>query len=161
MPPDCCSSPPDRDDPSSGAAFPMFQLVYVSAAFAPFSPAELRQLLEGSRARNERVGITGMLLYHDGNFMQALEGREPAVHEVHARIKRDPRHGSMITLIQQPVAERSFAGWSMGFRDLRSADVRANPGYSHFLNDVSGRPELPREPGRALKLLASFRQSMR
>ncbi len=57
----------------------MFFLVYVSSAVRPFSRVDLDDLLATSRANNARVGITGMLLYKDGNFMQVLEGDEEAV----------------------------------------------------------------------------------
>jgi hypothetical protein len=57
----------------------VYYLVYVSAAVTWFSEAELRALLTGARFRNENADITGMLLYKDGNFMQALEGSEAAV----------------------------------------------------------------------------------
>ena len=57
----------------------MFHLVYVSSAVRPFSKSELVELLNVTRDNNSRLGVTGMLLYRDGNFMQVLEGGEPVV----------------------------------------------------------------------------------
>ncbi len=57
----------------------MFFLVYVSSATRPFSGEDLRALLETCRKDNAELGVTGMLLYKDGNFMQVLEGDEDAV----------------------------------------------------------------------------------
>ena len=99
-----------------------------------------------------------MLLYHDGNFMQALEGPEAQVRQVYRRISEDPRHDGCIVLIQQPVPERTFGNWSMGFRDSRSQEVCTHEGYSDFLNPSA---PLPRDASRAWKLLSSFRQSLR
>jgi Sensors of blue-light using FAD. len=48
----------------------MFFLVYVSSATRPFSREDLRVLLETCRKNNAELGVTGMLLYKDGNFMQ-------------------------------------------------------------------------------------------
>ena len=70
----------------------MYQLVYVSTATEPFSSEELTRLLETSRKNNTADGVTGMLLYHDGNFFQVLEGDRDAVIGVFRRVERDPRH---------------------------------------------------------------------
>lgn len=136
----------------------LFQIVYVSAATKPFTSDELVALLDRSRANNARVAVTGMLLYHDGNFMQVLEGREADVLQVYERISRDPRHKRCLILTRQAVAERTFGDWSMGFRDSRSPEVRTHEGYSSYLNPGAS---LPQDPSRAWKLLSSFRQSVR
>ncbi len=52
----------------------MFFLVYVSSAVVPFTPAALVDLLATSHKNNSKSAVSGMLLYKDGNFMQALEG---------------------------------------------------------------------------------------
>lgn len=138
----------------------MFHLVYVSTAVAPFSKAELLALLARSRENNAASGITGMLLYKDGNFMQVLEGEEDAVLATHARIGRDPRHRGLMTLLQEPIAERRFSEWSMGFRDLRSPEVTSAPGFSRFLNtSLTGR-EFSSDPTRSEKLLLTFKKAM-
>jgi hypothetical protein len=118
----------------------MFFLVYVSSATRPFSGEDLRVLLETCRKNNAELGVTGMLLYKDGNFMQALEGDEGAVRRLYERIAADPRHGGEITLQQGFAEGRQFSDWSMGFRDLDSPEARSDPGYSEFLNaPLTGR----------------------
>ncbi len=114
----------------------LIHLVYVSSATRPFDQAELLKLLEESRRNNQRTNITGLLLYREGNFMQALEGEELAVVSTHERISKDCRHGGLITLLKGPIAQRDFGDWSMGFRNLDSAEIRTLPGYSEFLNEV-------------------------
>ncbi|HSM42684.1 MAG TPA: BLUF domain-containing protein, partial [Afifellaceae bacterium] len=57
----------------------MYCLVYVSAAHHLMGDDELTEILETSRARNAAAGITGMLLYKDGSFMQLLEGAKTNV----------------------------------------------------------------------------------
>jgi hypothetical protein len=139
----------------------LFQIVYVSSATRPFSDADLVALLAKSRKRNSELGVTGLLLYRDGNFMQALEGEEPAVRNVHSRLALDPRHTGLLTLLQGPVEARAFSGWSMGFRKLDSSEVKQEPGYSEFLNFDWRGAELQANPGRAMKLLHVFRQNIR
>jgi hypothetical protein len=51
-----------------------FFLVYVSSAIYIFTQEELLILLDQCVELNKNNGITGMLLYKDGNFMQVLEG---------------------------------------------------------------------------------------
>ncbi len=63
----------------------MFSLTYVSSAVRPFAEDELADLLAVSRQNNARLGITGMLLYKDGNFMQVLEGEEAEVRTLYEK----------------------------------------------------------------------------
>jgi hypothetical protein len=60
----------------------MFHLVYASSAARPFTTLELQAFLEQARQKNARFGVTGMLLYKDGNFMQALEGDHGVVAKI-------------------------------------------------------------------------------
>ena len=78
----------------------MFSLTYTSSALTPFSPRELRALLETCIENNRRRDVTGMLLYKDGDFMQVLEGVEATVVAVHDTIACDPRHRGLVTLLQ-------------------------------------------------------------
>jgi hypothetical protein len=139
----------------------LIQLIYLSSATQPFSPADLLALLETSRRNNTAADITGMLLYRDGNFIQVLEGKAPAVTATHERIAQDTRHDGLITLLKAPIAQRSFGDWSMGFRNLSAKAAPEVPGYNEFLNDDwLGRP-MRTSPDRALKLLQLFRSGLR
>ncbi len=137
------------------------QLVYVSSATRLFSPPDLLALLEQSRRNNSRVGITGMLLYREGNFMQVLEGDPAAVLETHQRIVKDLRHHGLITLKNGRVAARSFAQWSMAFRNLELADSAEIPGYSDFLNQPWNLPPAEARSDAAARLIEVFRRGMR
>jgi len=138
----------------------LYFLVYVSSVIKPFSPDEVNALLVASHRNNTAMGITGMLLYKDGNVMQVLEGEEEAVQKLYAKIGDDPRHRGLLTLIEGPLAERQFPDWSMGFRDLAAADVSALPGYNEFLNTPLTGLEFSSNPTRCQKLLTTFKKSM-
>jgi hypothetical protein len=138
----------------------VFFLVYVSSAAPPFSGDELRALLATCRKNNAALGITGMLLYKDGNFMQVLEGEEEAVRGLYDRIIADHRHKGEITLQQGFTEGRQFPDWSMGFRDLDSPEERSTPGYSEFLNAPLTGQEFSDNPSRAQKLLLTFKRTM-
>ncbi len=139
----------------------MIFAIYASSAVRPFSGDELFDLLARSREHNTRSGLTGMLLYKDGNFMQALEGEESAVDALLAKIARDPRHTGMMKLLRGPRESRQFDGWSMAFRDLDSPEARAVPGYSEFLNTPLTGDKFVSNPDRCQKLLTAFKKNMR
>ncbi len=139
---------------------PLIHLVYVSSGKQLFADAELLALLERSRRNNTVADITGLLLYRDGNFIQALEGEEPAVTITHERITRDPRHTGLITLLKEPITQRTFSDWAMGFQNLNSPEVHRIPGYSEFLNvDWSGR-QMIESPDCVWRLLKLFRKNV-
>ncbi len=139
----------------------MYFIVYVSSAAHEFRTPELLGLLDRARVNNARLGVTGMLVYKDGNFMQVLEGEEAVVRDLATRIGSDSRHRGLIRLIEGPQDQRQFPEWSMGFRDLRSPGLDAVPGFSDFLNTGLTGEEFAADPTRAQKLLLSFKRSMR
>jgi hypothetical protein len=114
----------------------LVQLIYVSAARSLFSDEELAELLRVCRSNNAKQGITGLLLYEQGSFLQVLEGRPDKVHPLFDKISRDPRHHRVMRIIETPVAAPSFGEWSMGYARLSSRDGAKPPGYSDFFDEV-------------------------
>ena len=138
----------------------MVSLTYVSSARHYFSDQDLVQLLEQCHEKNTRLGITGMLLFKEGNFIQVLEGPEENVNQVYKSILNDPRHDGILRLIRENITERSFPGWSMGFRNLNDVTLQKLPAYSDFLNTSLLSPEFQVDPTRAQKLLRLFRENI-
>lgn len=139
----------------------MLSLVYVSSATNLLSNEELVALLDQCRANNSALDITGMLLYKDGNFMQVLEGPDPAVRQVYTRILSDARHRGAIKLLEESIQERQFANWTMGFKNLDGVRSEDLPGASGFLNEALTSPSFQLEPTRAQKMLLVFRDKLR
>jgi len=106
-----------------------YSIVYVSTAIAEFGEADLVQLLKRARGFNEQAGITGVLMYGGGRFVQVLEGCPAAVRCLYARIAADPRHGRLEKLADGLVARREFRSWSMSFAPPPGADWCHLPGY--------------------------------
>jgi hypothetical protein len=94
----------------------MHRLLYISTARQPFAAAELDALLRVSRRNNAAVRVTGLLIASGRRFLQVLEGPEEPVHATYERIRRDPRHFATVVLSDQPVTDRLFGGWAMGFQ---------------------------------------------
>jgi hypothetical protein len=107
---------------SSSADQEVLTIVYVSAATHPMSEDELAVLLNQAREKNAMHGITGVLLYHDGNFMQLLQGPEGDVRAIYAAIESDPRHHMVIPIVDETGLPREFADWAMACGRL---DARA------------------------------------
>ena len=103
----------------------MHRLLYISTARNILPPADLDALLRTSRRNNAAAGITGLLIVGGRRFLQALEGPEAAVATTFERIHRDPRHFAVVQLASQPIAQRSFAQWSMGYRQGGALDTSA------------------------------------
>jgi hypothetical protein len=78
-------------------------------------------ILEVSRANNERDGITGVLLLLNNSVVQCLEGSREAVNRTYARIVRDRRHQNPLLVDYRVIPSRSFSGWSMGYVQESSA----------------------------------------
>jgi len=135
----------------------VYFLVYVSAAVTWFSESELRALLTSARFRNEHAGITGMLLYKDGNFMQALEGPESAVRRLYKRIESDRRHCGLLVLDSGEQETRQFALWSMAFHDLSGGRAEMPKGYSRFMDEPLNAPAYVQQPGRCHEFLRTFK----
>lgn len=154
-------------DPNSVQAAPdtrastLINLVYVSSATRGMSDDELLEILRVARENNTRLGITGLLLHKGGNFMQVLEGPLDAVRGLLTKIECDPRHETLLTLIDKPIAERQFAEWTMGFQNIDRLPAGALEGSSRFLSDPFTAEAYRGKSVQALKLLLSFRDGMR
>lgn len=130
----------------------MLQIVYTSTASHEFSAADIEQLLAGARARNKAIGVTGMLLFHDGTFLQALEGEQRAVNEVFASIQSDARHRDIAVLHRGPgFGQRVFGDWPLDFADFGGAADLLRGFMS--LNERARIEDLDR--ARAMALLAA------
>lgn len=140
----------------------LVQLIYVSTAVEELPAPKLEAILESSVRHNREHGVTGMLLYAQGSFMQVLEGEEAAVDETYGRICQDPRHHQIILLTRDPVARREFASWSMGYKHLGDADFRQNPDIARLFGNEAGTPSPDgADASIALELLRQFANSQR
>lgn len=137
-----------------------FFLVYVSSATTLFSRAEIDAILAESHRNNARLGVSGILLYKDGNLMQLLEGDERVVETLYAKISRDSRHKGLIRMWDGNATERQFPDWSMAFRDLDGPDARGTPGFSEFLSSAPTGQGLAMDVTHCQQLLNLFRVSM-
>ena len=102
----------------------LVRLLYASRATNTVNQEELVAILRKSKAHNPALGITGVLCFSEGIFLQALEGGRSAVNALYNRIAVDPRHTQVELLCYDEIGERRFAGWAMGQVNMG----RLNPG---------------------------------
>ena len=122
------------------------------------SDADLVSLLAESRERNLRQGVTGMLLFASGSFLQVLEGQPADVDAIFASIRRDPRNADVFLIARDTILERAFPGWSMGFANVSGLSPEKLPGFSGFLDmKVEDVPDAAAD-GVAMSLLNLFRE---
>ena len=98
----------------------MRHFLYMSASVGEADQSELDILLEQARRNNRAYGLTGMLIYRQGVFIQYLEGEAEPLNIIKARIVTDRRHMGLVTLSQgeSDLPDRLFPDWSMGFSDI-------------------------------------------
>ena len=101
----------------------LVRLLYASRAVDP-SADSIEAILSQSRQYNPTCGITGILCYGGGIFLQAIEGGRSAVSELYGHIQKDARHKDVVLLHYEEISERRFGGWTMG--QVNMAKINAN-----------------------------------
>jgi hypothetical protein len=91
----------------------LVRLLYASRTVDTTAEA-IDAILAQSRQFNPTSGITGILCYGGGIFLQAIEGGRMPVSELYGHIQRDTRHKDVVLLHYEEISERRFGGWTMG-----------------------------------------------
>ena len=104
---------------------PVFRLIYASR-MSPECVAlpddTLTAILNVAVPNNRRLDVTGLLIAHQGWFLQALEGREATVRGLYDAIAADPRHHDTSLIAEGRQGERRFGAWTMCARTLSRTD---------------------------------------
>lgn len=132
-----------------------FQLCYASTTTGEMHRDDLLDLLAYARKRNAADGVTGLLLFQDGHFLQVLEGDPGPVRAAFKRICDDQRHTKIVVLFQELVSERQYPDWSMGFQVLDGNE------FMEFPNEDGAEADLramASTMGRAKELLLYVRK---
>jgi Sensors of blue-light using FAD len=134
-------------------------IVYLSTAVSLFTEQELESLLVTARRSNLENGITGVLLYSDGNFMQCLEGSQASVQSTYDRILASRKHKNVVKLLDRGIAARSFADWQMGFAQPTKSELLALT--TARWKEMSAGPPISAATAPGLALLQRFWQRTR
>ncbi|UUO22059.1 BLUF domain-containing protein [Colwellia sp. M166] len=138
----------------------MFELLYTSVVPAGLTEAELIDLLEKSRMKNQKLGITGMLIYYDREVMQILEGDKSKVDALYQTIFEDDRHTSLDVFYQGEIEHRSFTDWSMAFKLLDEKMIKdITAGYEGYDKNISPIHMIKNSPNRGKKTFIDLRDT--
>lgn len=140
----------------------LYRLAYISSFVGRATQADLDDILRSARRKNGADGITGFLLFHDGNFFQVLEGAEEKVVACYDRIVGDSRHRGSIILQSEQTESRMFSDWEMGyvpFADLGPTHQKGFVDLQDFRNSAKMR-SMGQDPVTSVfvnRFLSSFR----
>lgn len=123
----------------------LFRIVYLSEATGSVGSGlmPLIDIIGVSEQNNRRDHLTGVLMRHDGRFLQVLEGARADLNRVMARVSKDRRHDNLRVLSDQPISERLFPDWAM-------ARLEATPEVEAFLATDMTQADVPAELDRLL-----------
>ena len=104
----------------------LVELLYCSVSVEPdLTNADLDRILVSARRRNLAQDITGMMIYHRGEFVQILEGKKESIENVYEKfICPDTRHTAINKVLENTITHRSFGEWYMGFIGTSEIDLR-------------------------------------
>lgn len=80
----------------------------------------LSGILNRAKTNNRHYGITGIMSYKQGFYLQAIEGSDTQVNDLVNNIRQDPRHNDMQTILDVETDHRYFTGWAMNLSPLLS-----------------------------------------
>lgn len=109
----------------------LVRLLYVSRAVNGRATQEdIESIVASARTYNVENGITGILCYGGGIYLQAIEGGRHEVNQLYSHILQDSRHGEVMLLHYEEITERRFGGWSMGKVNLAKLNTSVVLKYS-------------------------------
>ena len=125
---------------------PISRLLYTSRSCLTPDELTVEQQVSNIAARaairNKEVGITGVLVFVEDQFIQLLEGEGPAVEQVFERICCDFDHAQVRLVDLVGVKDRMFGRWHMA--ELSGGEDPASPldeelRHIRFLMGVNAR----------------------
>ena len=128
--------------------FIMRQIIYASRRHSDFKPLKIFEMLNKARARNAELGLCGMLVYCNGQFLQLLEGFKAPVSALEEKIFADERHSDIKVISDAKISALSFTKWDMGYLNLEDN------------TKMLSRPFLEMTPGEAWQCLLSLRDQL-
>ena len=100
-----------------------YNVLYCSHATGLMTQDELRKIVETSQRNNPLRGVTGLLVYGGGMFLQWLEGPRPSVEALMETLSTDPRHETIVRLqVLEGLNERLYPRWIM--QDVAPEEIR-------------------------------------
>ncbi|MBP2833668.1 BLUF domain-containing protein [Aquimarina sp. U1-2] len=113
---------------------------YVSTVHPDVSSTDISQLMDYVRTYNNTIGLTGILMYSEGNFFQVLEGEEKLVKMMFERIKQDSKHYNIIKMLDSQMNTNSFSEYHSSFTVIAD-DYSKNELLEFLKKEKDNNPE--------------------
>ncbi len=120
----------------------LIRVVYVCSTSTGINEHEILRLLKQARIANRKQDVSGMLLYIGGCFLQALEGEAAMVDAVSGTIFRDKPRLRLTQIVREPIAEREFSEWTMGFATVDPLEAGRLLGDDNLFRAATSIPRL-------------------
>ncbi|WP_108801877.1 BLUF domain-containing protein [Aquimarina sp. Aq107] len=119
----------------------MWQTIsYVSTANRLLTNADINELLDFVKVKNNSLNITGILMYSDGNFFQILEGEKTIIKELFKKILLDSMHYDVIKIFDHEMEKPSFSAYNSSFSTINRRSEHSE--LQQFLEkEKSNNPE--------------------
>lgn len=117
----------------------LHRLVYMSTAVGVLRADELDRIYLRAKAANKAFGLTGLMLFYEGSFLQLLEGPSAAITSLMQKVRRDRRHTGLITLESGPIELRSFPDSPMHYVSARNLTPGEKQAFSDLREAVMAR----------------------
>ncbi len=98
-------------------------ICYISDLDAEESFSNLKDIYSKAKRNNFNNNITGILIYNKRNFLQVFEGEKKIVDETFKRIKKNPKHKNIFTIVDVPTEYRYFDEYNYGFCLIKDKDT--------------------------------------
>lgn len=128
------------------------QLLYRSNSSASVNVGDFEDILVTARNKNNNLGITGLLMYSNGVFVQCIEGEEHAVNKLFSEIYIDDRHYNVNIVGRVEISKRTFPDWKMGFVNLEDSKMKR----LGFIDIFSVLKDLSKDPRSLVKFMETY-----
>ncbi|ASK86905.1 BLUF domain-containing protein [Sphingorhabdus sp. SMR4y] len=114
---------------------------YISTARAGLTEEDFQNILAEAGARNDTLGLTGLLAFNGLNFMQILEGSRLDLNQCMALIEADPRHDGLVIFDRREIRRREFPDWQMAGIMVDQTGQKSKAKLEQILAGDGVRPE--------------------
>lgn len=118
----------------------LIHVIYVSSAPPEMSEHDTVKFLNEARKANRQNDISGMMLYTGGSLLLLFEGEATKVDAACSTVFWGKREMRMI--LREPIAEREFPEWTMGFETIEPLEAARLLGEPLLFDSASRVPRI-------------------
>ncbi len=126
----------------------LIHAIYVSVVPTTLSEHDTVRFLTKARTVNRKNDVSGMMLYTHGRLLLLLEGEDASVDLACGTIFSDKREYQV--LLKEPIAEREFPEWTLGFETVEAAEAARLLGKPPLFGSAVGAAGIDAESAKTL-----------